>query len=245
LKGIILGAGEVGGAYHSILSKRYKVWRLDLKPELTDKDIPDSVDILHVCLRYLGKDQFLGAVSSAVFKHSPKIINVMSTVPPGTTEEVQRRTVRIAAHSTTRGLHPRLEEYILATPKHVGGEAAEQVAEYFRAAGVGCVTHAKARTTELAHILSNSFYAASILFAQEMEALCREYGVDYYEAVMRYNETHNQGFEKMGMVSKFRPILHPPGDSIGGHCLVQNANLIPQELRGEIMQMIATYNGAE
>lgn len=231
--GLVYGVGEIGSAYYSILSKRYPTYKFDIRPELCSPEIPETVDILHVCLRY--SDEFEATVLAAIQKYRPQIVNIMTTCPPGTTE----RFGDIACQSTTRGLHPALKDYILATPKHVGGPRAAQLADYFRGAGIECVTHAKARTTEAAHLLSNCLYGANILFAREMESLCRTWGVDYYDVVMRYSETHNIGYQKMGMVSKFRPILHPPGPVISGHCVTNNARLVPQQMRGPIMAALA------
>src|SRR5204862_464610 len=75
--------------------------------------------------------------------------------------------------------------------------------------GVRCVTHGNAKTTELAHILNNSAYGISLMFADEMAKLCREYGVDYYEAVMKYTETHNRGFRELDHPRLVRSILTP------------------------------------
>lgn len=231
--GVILGAGEIGSAYYEILSEVYPVFRMDIRPELRDDPLPDQADILHVCLRY--NDGWESAVHDAIDQFRPELINVMTTTPPGTTEKLGPRAV----HSTTRGLHPSLSQFIKATPKHIGGPRAQEVAAYFIGAGIECVTHAKARTTEAAHILSNCLYGANILFAREMESLCRTWGVDYYETVMRYSETHNQGYERMGFKSKFRPIIHPPGPVISGHCVTNNARLVPEDLRGPIMATLA------
>lgn len=234
MKSLILGVGEIGSAYHEILKPVYPdTYRLDLIPERSDKKLPKEVDILHVCLRY--DEMWERLVENATRRFNPRLINVMSTVPPGETEKLGNS----ACHSTTRGLHPNLADFIMVTPKHIGGTKAEELAGYFIQAGLECVTHLKAKTTEAAHILSNLHYLTSIMFAREMESACRKWGVDYYDTVMRYSETHNQGYRKMGMSSKFRPIIHPPGDSIGGHCLVPNAKLIPEEMRGPIMRMLA------
>lgn len=235
MKSLILGAGEIGSAYYSILNEHYSVWRLDIRPELRDDPLPDQADILHVCLRY--NDGWESAVHDAIDQFRPELINIMTTTPPGTTAKLGPRAV----HSTTRGLHPALSDFIKATPKHIGGPAADRVAAYFIGAGIECITHAKAVTTELLHIASNTQYAASIVFAAEIEKLFREYGVDWFD-FERYSFTHNQGYAKMGYSSKFRPILHPPGPTINGHCLTQNSLLIPEEKRGPIMRMIAGYN---
>lgn len=232
---LILGVGEIGSAYYSILSQAYPTYKLDLRPELCSNDIPESVEILHVCLRY--GQEFVPTVQNYINSHRPKIVNVMTTCPPGTTEKFGL----LACHSTTRGLHPALCDFIKAMPKHIGGPQASELAKYFNGAGIECVTHARSRSTELLHIASNTQYAASVVFAAELEKLFRDYGVDWFD-FERYSHTHNVGYERMGYLSKFRPILHPPGFQIGGHCISQNSLLIPEEKRGPIMKMIAGFN---
>ena len=232
---ILLGAGEIGSAYYQILSPIFPTWRVDILPEKCDIGVPDMVDILHVCLRY--SDKWEAAVHDAIDGFEPSIINVMTTTPPGTTEKLGPR----ACHSTSRGLHPSLAAFIKATPKHIGGPRAEELADYFSGAGIECIIHARAVTTELLHVASNTQYAASIVFAAELEKLFREYGVDWFD-FERYSHSHNQGYARMGYSSKFRPILHPPGQTINGHCITQNSLLIPEDKRGPIMRMIAGFN---
>ena len=108
-----------------------------------------------------------------------------------------------------------------------------------------CITHGKARTTETAHIINNSAYGVSLMFADEAARLCRHYGVDYREAVMKYTETHNRGFLDLDHPGLVRSILWPPGGRVGGHCVVQGASLIPDGLRGPLMSMLARYNDAK
>jgi len=232
---LILGCGEIGSAYYSIFSQKSQTYRLDLRPELSDKRIP-KIEVLHVCLRH--SENFQDTVTAAVKKYRPAVINNMSTVPPGTTEKLGNNAV----HSTTRGLHPNLKDSILAAKKHIGGPKALELAEYFAHFGIQTVTHAKAKTTELAHILSNTLYGVQIMYADEMDKLCRQYGVDYFEAVQLYSMTHNEAYSALGLQSKYRPILSPPGGRIGGHCVTQGAALIPENIRGPLLSRLATFN---
>lgn len=238
MRTLIVGMGEVGNALKEILSKKYEVYCKDF----AEADTPEGVEMLHVCLNYhaLGHERFMGVVKEYADKYKPKFVDICSTVPPGTT----RLFGPGAVHSTTRGLHPNLAEGLLNVPKHIGGGAAKIVARYFQRAGIRCITHRKSETTELAHILNNAAYGVSLMFADEMAKLCREYGVDYYEAVMRYTATHNAGFRDLDHDRLVRPILTPPYGCIGGHCLVQGASLIPLEKRGPLLRRLSTYNEA-
>lgn len=230
--------GEVGRALEEILKLQYEVYTKDV--EESTEDIPKGIEIMHVCLPYftMGHESFIRVLNGYVEQYRPIYIDVCSTVRPGTTSLYGPGAV----HSTTRGLHPNLASGLRSIPKHIGGPAADVVAGYFKRAGVRCITHKKAITTEVAHILNNSAYGVSLMFADEMSRLCREYGVDYYEAVMRYTATHNTGFRALDHERLVRPILTPPNGKIGGHCVTQGASLIPEDKRGRLMDMLAHYN---
>lgn len=235
---VILGVGEIGSAYVRILAPKYRVFRVDIRPELSDPAdiLPDPADVLHICLRYTPR--FLDIVKAAVEKFQPRLINNMTTCPPGITEQIAAD----ACHSTTRGLHPHLEAWVRTGTKHIGGPDAAALAQVFAAVGIKTVVHDQAKTTELAHIMSNALYGVQIMFADEMDRLCREYGVDYFEAVQLYSMTHNQGYAAAGVRSKFRPILTPPHGRIGGHCVTQGAGLIPEKMRGPLLDRLAAFN---
>lgn len=229
---VVLGAGEIGQAYYKLLKPNGDVRRVDVIKSRSDK-APKSADVLHICLRY-GPD-FLATVAAAVKRFKPRLINNMTTCPPGTTEMIGPD----ACHSTTRGLHPDLLSWIQNGTKHIGGPRAAEVAECFP--GVKTVLHDHAKTTELAHILSNFLYATEIMAADEMDKICRAYGVDYFEAVQLYSKTHNDGYRELGLHSKYRPVLTPPSGRLGGHCISLPPTLIPKEIHGPLMSQLAGF----
>ena len=220
MKSLCVGMGEVGKAHYNILSKVYEVHAWDLQGDYFYPPPSLGIEILHICIRY-GKD-FDAIVRDYMGQYQPKVVNVCTTVPPGTCEKLGPNVV----HSTTRGLHPNLETGLLNITKHVGGPLSETVAEYFTKAGIECYAHKTAKTTELAHILNNLSYFASLMFADEMARICRAFGTDYWETVMLYTKTHNEGYAKLDHSSKMRMILTPPNGSVGGHCLRQNAEML-------------------
>jgi hypothetical protein len=226
--------GEVGKALFNVLKPVYgEIYTKDQE----EKPLPQGVDILHICIPGT-LPNFLELARSYVTAIKPRLVNNCATVQPGTTAALGRNAV----HSTTRGLHPNLERGLLTIPKHVGGPKAGVVASYFEKAGIQCITHKSAEETEVAHILNNASYGINLMFADEMAKLCRAYGVDYYEVVMKYTATNNAGFRELGHESKCRMILTPPGGKIGGHCVTQSAGLIPEELRTPMLDLLAKYN---
>lgn len=241
MKGLVIGMGEVGAAHYAILKRVYpETEAYDIKGDyrLPSKDEP--FDIIHVAINYAAMDHatFVQTVRDYVTLCAPKVVNILSTVRPGTCEEIGGNIV----HSTTRGLHPDLVSGILAIPKHIGGPGAEKVAHYFRRAGIQCITHKLARTTEVAHILNNAAYGVNLILADEMSRLCRFYGVDYTQAVTLYTMTNNAGYRALDHESKCRMVLTPPNGRIGGHCVSMSAGLIDPKARETLMDLLANYN---
>lgn len=236
---LVIGAkGEVGRALADVLELKHEVYRKDLEPLAIPSDKP--IQFMHVCLDFhgMGGQKFFDTVKEYLKQYNPKILDICSTTEPGTTALFGPN----ACHSTTRGLHPNLKEGLLKIVKHIGGPKASILQAEFEKVGIKCVTHGKAITTELGHILNNSAYGVSLMFAQEAAELCRSFGVDYFEAVMKYTATHNDGFRALDHDRLVRPILMPPGKKIGGHCVVQGAGLLPMEKRGKLLEMLAHYN---
>ena len=218
MNSVIIGMGEVGTSLYGVLSQAHKVTTKDLGKKV----LPRRVDVLHVCTRW--NSGFLSLVEHYASLTEPNIIDICSTVPPGTTEKLGS----IACHSTTRGLHPNLKESLRTFTKHIGGPKAKELADYYAISGIKTQIHTRARTTELCHILSNSLYGVNILLADEMSKICRNYGVDYMDLI-EYNRTSNEGYRALGHDSKMRMLLTPPNGPIGGHCVTQGAELLDKD----------------
>ena len=246
MKTIVIGTGEVGKALYDVLRRKHETWGKDIEADywapngekVKRENPPEGIEIMHVCIRYT--EDFIGVVRGYVNAYNPRIIDVCTTVPPGTTRHVGPRAV----HSTTRGLHPNISSSLRTFVKHIGGPLAKDLVPYFGQAGIPSVAYYQPETTELAHILYNSAYGVQLMFADEMYRLCRHYGVDYLETVVGYTATGNNGFEKFDHKGKARMLIWPPNGEIGGHCVVQGAGLIPEELRGPLLSKLADYNHA-
>lgn len=246
-KTVIVGMGEIGFSLWRLLAPHYDTWGVDTDPAVQERmktsgvaspqdGFPVEIDVMHVCIRY--SPDFETAVRGYMDRFKPRIVDVCSTVPPKTCEALGENV----CHSTTRGLHPNLDEGLKTIRKHVGGPMADDLMAHFETAGIHCLSHRLARTTELAHVLNNAAYGINLVFADEMAKLCRHYGVDYLDAVTLYTLTNNCGYAALGHDSKRRMVLTPPGGTIGGHCVVQSAKLIPPELRTPMLSHLAHYN---
>lgn len=238
MKTLIVGAnGEVGRAHFNILSKFYDCHAWDLAGDYEFPPASNDFEILHIAIRH-SKD-FESIVRDYMALYNPKIVNVLTTVPPGTCERLGENVV----HSTTRGLHPNLETGLLNIVKHIGGPYSEEVAAYFEKAGITCRAHALARETEVAHLLNNAAYGVNIVLADEMAKICRKHGVDYFSSVMLYTMSHNEGYEALGHGNtKRRMVLTPPNGKIGGHCVQMSAEMITDGENTPLIDRVAKYN---
>ncbi len=241
---LVVGFGEVGSAHANIIARvpSREVRAVDIVPEKVPeafrlKDDNYQPDVLLLAMR--NSEDYVANAKTYIEKYKPQMVNVLSTVPPGTCAKIGP----FVTHSTTRGLHPHLEDGILTMVKHVGGETADQMARFYGVAGIRCFTHRLAKTTEAAHILNNVAYGVNLMLADEMQKMCREWGVDYFQAVMGYTATNNDGFSALDQATKVRMILTPPGGKIGGHCVRQSAGLIPEGQRPPVIDMLAKYGG--
>ena len=81
--------------------------------------------------------------------------------------------------------------------------------------------------SEMAKLLSTTYYGFNILFAKMVNELCEEYGLDYDSVYTYPNNTYNKGYQTLGMDHVTRPVLSPPDGRIAGHCIVPNFNLLP------------------
>lgn len=234
MRTLIIGYGEVGRAHARLLAPHYDVEVYDIVGRYAEPK--GTFDIMHICIRH--DENFIQTVREYMGRYLPGIVNVCTTVPPGTCEQLGENVV----HSTTRGLHPNLEVGLLNIRKHVGGPCAQEVSDYFEKAGIKCLTHARARETEVAHLLNNAAYGVNLVLADEMAKICREHGVDYLPSVMMYTQTHNTGYTALGHASKVRSILTPPGGRIGGHCVAMSAGMISMGGETPLIERVARYN---
>jgi hypothetical protein len=215
MKTLIIGKGEIGNALFEVLSPVYETQAID-KLGKHGKAVGDF-EIIHICFPYSKK--FNKEVRKYQKLYKPKFTVIHSTVPVGTSNKLN------ACHSPVIGRHPFLIKSLKTFIKFVGGKDVDEVADYFRKAGIRVQLCRKSETTELAKLASTLYYSLCIEYAKEVEKLCQKYKVPYSEAYILWNMAYNEGYSKMGE-SVIRPILQPIQRKIGGHCLIPNLDLL-------------------
>ncbi len=213
----IIGYGEIGKA----IEKLYK--DPVLIKDLVRDDGLCGVGVLHICIPY--SESFIDLVASYIQEYSPKYTIIHSTIAPTTTESLVALTGARVAHSPVRGVHPDLLEGIITFEKYIGADfECEDIEEHLNSLGVKTKV-VPSRTSELAKLMSTTYYGLCISWHGEMKTMCDSLGVDFEDAATNWNKGYNEGYTKLGMGHVTRPVLYPP-TSIGGHCVIPNSELL-------------------
>jgi len=228
---LIIGLGEVGKAIKRIEEEAENVVYVIDKMEPDNKPCcVNSFDVMHICFPYT--KEFINDAVDYINQYPSKIIIVHSTVPAGTTRKIAEGTaeaVRIV-HSFIRGMHPDLVPGILTFTKPVGGDdiSVQLAMQHLLLIGIKCRPFKNYETSELAKLLSTAYYGYNILFAKQAKKICNELDLDYEEVYIWSNEDYNQGYTQLGRPNVVRPVLYPPPEKIGGHCVSRNFELLPE-----------------
>jgi UDP-N-acetyl-D-mannosaminuronate dehydrogenase len=245
---LVVGLGEVGRPLFELIreSGKFEVYGFDLDAEKmrsigqSEDTLPPAVDVMHVCIPCVDKEDFVNSVVGYVGRFKPKLVIVDSTVAPGTTAEIYRRIngVCLLAHSPVRGVHKGLEHMkweLKRWTKYVGGvneESAEKAKEHFEKLGLKTKVLKGCLETELAKLFETTYRAWMIVCFQEMHRISRHFGADFDNVVDFIEDTH--------LVRLDRPVMFP--GVIGGHCLIPNVKLLLKAHDSEFLRLILKSN---
>ncbi len=223
----ILGYGEVGKA----LAKFYK------KPYIKDLErdnFPKFLDVLNVCIPY--SNNFVKIVRDTIKKYNCQLVIIHSTVAVGTTERIGWR---FCVHSPVRGVHPNLYEGLKTFTKYVGADfagAGRLAAEHLTKIGMKPKVLYKSKTTELAKLLSTTYYGMCIAYHAYANKLCEREKVNFEQVMTEWNNSYNAGYMELGKPEVVRPILYPPvNDKIGKHCVIPNTEILKKQFGDDLI----------
>ena len=230
---LLIGCGETGSAIKQVeeeAGNNVQIAEIDSKP-----DTDTLFDVMHVCIPY--SDKFSRIALKYVLEYSPKLTMIHSTVKVGTTEQLSNQ-IGYIVHSPIRGVHPHLYEGVKEFVKYVGGDedAAELAIKHLESIGVEPYYLGSAKTTEFAKILSTTYYGWNILFTKYAKKMCDKLKLDYDKVYTHPNRTYNFGYAGLGIEHVCRPVLYPLHGKIGGHCISQNFELLPESLLKDIVK---------
>lgn len=209
---LIIGKGEIGTALFKILKKKYLVFIKDTEPLNLE-----GVETMHICFPY--SKNFVRYVKEYQKQYKPKYTIIHSTVPMGTSRECN------AFHSPVRGIHPHLSKSLKTFVKYLAPFSL-RLKRYFEKAGIQIQLVRKTETTELMKLYCTTIYGLNIVIEKEIYELCKRYGVDFKTIYTDCNRTYNEGYQKLGYPQYKKYILQHRKGQIGGHCIINNAELI-------------------
>jgi len=238
----ILGYGEIGSSLEKCyLGKEFKIFIKDL-----DRDDGFSdLDVLNVCIPFFNIDSFVKAVSKEIEGANPALTIIHSTVAPTTTRELLKRCQgKKIVHSPVRGIHPNLLAGLKTFVKYIGAEDEESASlckTHYQELGIKSEAFKSSVNSELAKVLSTTYYGLCIAFHGEMNSLCKQFDATFDDVATKWNKTYNEGYIKLGMPHFVRPVLYPPGTKIGGHCVTPNAELVQEFFDSSALDLILQY----
>jgi len=222
----IVGYGVVGKAMHALLSDPVLY---DVAPGVgNDRDAVNACDVAFVCVPTpQGRDGAcdVSAVEETIAWLETPLIVLRSTVPPGTTDALARRTgKRIVFQPEYLGetaSHP----YADVTRRHfiiLGGprEDTARVADVYNALYHSEVHYyfTDAVTAELVKYMENCFFAAKVTFCNEFFGLARALGVEY-------NEVRELWLADT-RISRDHTFVYPDQRGFDGKCLPKDLSAI-------------------
>lgn len=245
-RALVVGLGEVGRPLFELLrdSGHFTVYGSDIDEakmrelEQDRSNLPNEVDVMHICVPCWNKEEFMNITVGYVKQFKPSLVVINSTVPPGTTQEIDERCNCLVAHSPVRGVHKSVEHMkweFKRWTKYVGGvnkESSDAACKHFEKAGCKTMVLKSSLETELAKLFETTYRAWMIACFQEMHRISRHFGADFVEVVDFLEDTHRVRLD--------RPIMFP--GVIGGHCILANAELLLKSYDSTFLRLILESN---
>ena len=151
----------------------------------------------------------------------------------------------MVVHSPVRGIHPYLHSGIRTFVNYIGadnGKVGSLAEKHLKSLGIKTKVFMPSITTEMAKLFSTSYYGVCIAWHGEMKKICDKAGINFKDAVTDFNTTYNDGYAKLGKKNVIRPVLSPPENGIGGHCVASNAKILKKYFKSEALELILKYD---
>jgi UDP-N-acetyl-D-mannosaminuronate dehydrogenase len=235
----VLGIGEIGTAISEIFKKNFIVLKKDLN---FDEIKNNKLEVLHVCIPYGNK--FQDIVIQQTKRCSPALVIIHSTVKPGTTTGIFRKTKTLTVHSPVMGAHPNLKGDMLKFTKFIGPvniKAQVLAVKHFKSVGIKIVSLNSPGESEIGKLLDTTYYAWNILFNKIVAQMCKELKVDFDHVYTKFNTVYNRGYNST-KPNVIRPVLKFTKGPIGGHCVMPNARILSEFKKSILTDLILKYD---
>jgi len=218
---LVVGLGEIGYPIFKLLSRSCTIFGYDIDKSKMNlkkfKNIKNStIVLLHICIPF--NKGFVKNVINVCKKHDPRGVVIHSTIPPLTTEDIQKQLNIPVIYSATRGIHKRMVSDLKRYTKFYSvyesapnaAWASKTYAQKMNRAGIKTKKMSSPLVLELAKIVvDTSYYGWLINYAQLSNMIAIKHNVSYDEMWTYADEIHKH----LGN----RPKMFP--GFIGGHCL--------------------------
>jgi len=242
-KDVVVGLGEIGSPLLKLFSKHEKIIGYDTDTKLMNtKKFNKFAELptlfLHIAIPVTKK--FDSNLIQIYKKFHPECIVIHSTIPPGTTEKIQKKLPCPLIYSATRGVHKRMLKDIKRYTKFFAISnnapkkqwAIKTFSKKMKIHGVKTKQMSKPETLELAKILCDTSYLGWLInYSQITNVITKNYNVNYDEMWTFSDEIHK--------ILGNRPKMYP--GYIGGHCVIPNLDLINNQTLNLIKKMNNSY----
>lgn len=237
----IVGYGYVGKAIAELLKEHYelKVYDPLFNSSQSNEKIKfaDKIEGLSDCILGIvcvptpeGKDGEcdLSLIEEAVSRLSTPVILIKSTIEPGTTEKLKRKTGKRIVFSPehigeSKYWNPYFNNDMKATPFVIlGGDKEDRQYVYDILLPILGPTKTYFQTTsanaEMIKYLGNCFFATKVTFVNEMYNICKAVGADWDEV--------REGWLLDPRVEKMHTAVFPKNRGFGGKCFPKDLSAL-------------------
>tara|TARA_A100001391_G_scaffold204459_1_gene200253 strand:- start:415 stop:1248 length:834 start_codon:yes stop_codon:yes gene_type:complete len=249
----IVGQGYVGTAVREVFSKHYKTNTFDLNGNCTCTNIEELVDksdIIFVCVPTPMKKD--GSCDTSIVESvvdeiedvdiTDKIVAIKSTIPPGTTNRLNKKCKNISVIFNPEFLTEAnfIDDFKNQNRIIIGGErpSTTKLRQVYSLVFPNAkIVKTGSITAEMVKYFTNTFLATKVSFANEMKMLCDELNIDY-DKVVEYS-TYDDRLGKSHWA-----VPGPDGKlGFGGSCFPKDINALIN-LCGELDIPARTLLGA-
>ena len=252
----IVGQGYVGTAVKEVFSKHYETNTFDLngKCNCTDiEDLVDKSDIIFVCVPTpMKKDGSCDtSIVESVIKdinetvncnQDRKIVAIKSTIPPGTTERLNKECKNISVIFNPEFLTEAnfIDDFKNQNRIIIGGErpSTTKLRQVYSLVFPNAkIVKTGSKTAEMVKYMTNTFLATKVSFANEMKMICDGLDIDY-DKVVEYS-TYDERLGKSHWA-----VPGPDGKlGFGGSCFPKDINAL-LDLANKFEIDVFTLDGA-
>jgi len=236
----IIGQGFVGNAVYQKWKKYYDIQTYDLDENKSTSSLHNLVmmcDTIFVCLPTPMKKNGecdLSILESSLFEINTltefeggrnKTIVIKSTIPPGTTEQLNKqfRYLNIVFNPEFLTERNAEEDYNNQNRIIIGGprpQSTKVIRLFSKVFPKAHIIKTDSTYAEMVKYLTNSFLATKISFANEIYKICEKVGVDYDKVIEYAIQDERLGKSHWGVPG------HDGDFGFGGHCLPKDLSAL-------------------